>query len=373
MAEITVRVVTTPRDLKRFIKFQWVPYKDNPVWVAPLLMDRRKLLDKKKNPFFKHSEAEFYLAERDGTVVGRIAAILNNNHNRQHNENIGFFGFFECIDDQAVANALFDAAKKWLAAKGVDAIRGPASPSVNDEYGMLVEGFQLPPAILMAYNPPYYPALVENYGFTKLKDLYSWLLHSEKVLTERLVRVSELAKQRQGLVFRSFRMNEFEKDVETIHDLYTRGWEANWGEVPLTDDEFDYMAGDLKQIVNPDLVVIAEVKGNPVGFGLSLPDYNQLLIHNRRGWLLPALFRILLQKKRINYARVVMLGVLPEFRNSGIGGVLFYETAVRSTRNGMPNGEASWVLEDNLMMNRGAQMLNGEIVKKHRIYQLAIR
>jgi len=373
MAEVTIRAVESSRDMKRFIKFQWVPYKENPVWVAPLLMDRRKVLDRKKNPFFKHSEGEYFLAEREGKVVGRIAAILNNNHNRQHNENIGFFGFFECIDDQAVANALFDAAKKWLALKGVDAIRGPASPSVNDEYGMLIEGFHLPPAILMAYNPPYYPALVENYGFTKIKDLYTWFLHSDKVFSDKLVRVSELAKQRQGLVFRSFVMKDFANEVAKVHDLYTRGWEANWGEVPLTDDEFAYMAADLKLIVNPELVVFAEVKGKPVGFGLTLPDYNQILKDNKHGWLLPALIRILLFKKRITYARVVMLGVLPEFRNAGIGGVLFYETGRRITRNGMPCGEASWVLEDNLMMNRGAQMMQGEIVKKHRLYQLPIR
>jgi GNAT superfamily N-acetyltransferase len=373
MSGITVRPVVTAGDLKKFIKFQWVPYRNNPVWVPPLLMDRRKLLDKKKNPFFKHSEGEFFLAEKDGVVVGRIGAILNNNHNKQHNENIGFFGFFECVEDQAVAFALFDAAKAWLLAKGVDAIRGPASPSVNDEYGMLVEGFDRPPAIMMSYNPPYYPTFTEAYGFTKIKDLYTWFLRGEKVFTDKLIRISEAAKQRQGLVFRSLKMKDFDREVKTVHELYSKGWEANWGDVPLTDDEFDYMAADMKLVVNPELVVIAEVKGAPVGFGLSLPDYNMILIDNKRGWAIPAIVRILLFKKRITYARVVMLGVLPEYRNSGIGGVLFYETARRITGNGMPCGEASWVLEDNVMMNRGAQLLNGEITKKHRLYQLSLR
>ena len=207
MAEVTIRPVQSSPDVRRFIKFQWVPYKGNPVWVPPLLMDRRKLIDRKKNPFYKHAEAEFFLAERDGEVVGRIGAILNHNHNTQHNENIGFFGFFECIEDQAVAFALFDAAKNWLAAKGVDAIRGA-------------------------------------------KDLYSWYLHGEKVFSEKFVRVSEAARQRQGLVFRSLNVKDFANEVQKIHEMYTRGWTANWGEVPLTDDEFNYMAADLKAIVN---------------------------------------------------------------------------------------------------------------------------
>lgn len=373
MAEVTIRPVQSSPDVRRFIKFQWVPYKGNPVWVPPLLMDRRKLIDRKKNPFYKHAEAEFFLAERDGEVVGRIGAILNHNHNAQHNENIGFFGFFECIEDQAVAFALFDAAKKWLAARGVDAIRGPASPSVNDEYGMLVDGFDRSPAILMSYNPPYYPVFTEAYGFAKAKDLYSWYLHGEKVFSEKFVRVSEAARQRQGLVFRSLNVKDFANEVQKIHEMYTRGWTANWGEVPLTDDEFNYMAADLKAIVNPELVVFAEVKGKPVGFGLSLPDYNQLLKDNKHGWLIPGILRILLFKKRITYARVVMLGVIPEFINSGIGALLFYETGRRITRNGMPHGEASWVLEDNVMMNRGAQMMNGQIIKKHRLYQISLR
>lgn len=373
MAAVTIRTVVTSGDVRRFIKFQWVPYRNNPVWVPPLLMDRRKLMDRKKNPFYRHAQAEFFLAERDGTVVGRIAAIVNDNHNKEHKENIGFFGFFECIEDQEVAFALFDAAKKWLTAKGVDAMRGPASPSVNDEYGMLVEGFDRSPAILMSYNPAYYPVFAEAYGFAKAKDLYSWYLRGEDVFTERFVRISEAARQRQGLVFRSLNMKDFANDVAKIHEMYTRGWLSNWGEVPLTDEEFNYMAGDLKAIANPELVVLAEVKGKTVGFGMSLPDYNEILRGNRHGWLIPGILRILLFKKRIKYARVVMLGVLPEYMNSGIGGILFYETARRITTNGMPHGEASWVLEDNVMMNRGAQMMNGKIIKKHRLYQMPLR
>jgi hypothetical protein len=315
---------------------------------------------------------ELFLAERDGSVVGRIGAIINDNHNKEHQQNIGFFGFFESVDDQSVANALFDAAKTWLKAKGVTAMRGPASPSVNDEYGLLIDGFEHPPAILMAYNPPYYQKLVENYGFAKAKDLYAYYLHSDLVFSDKMKRVTEIVKKKSGVVVRSLNMKRFDEDVRTIRELYNKGWSRNWGEVPMTTEEFDYVAKDLKQIVNPELVIIAEVRGQPVGFGMSLPDYNQVLKDNKKGRLLPALIRILLFKKRIDFARVVILGVLPEYLNSGIGGVLFHETGMRSVQQGYPHGEASWVLEDNVMMTRGAELMQGEKWKTYRVYEYVL-
>lgn len=373
MQSITVRTVRSRREEMAFIKFQWRVYRDNPHWVPPLLMDRKKLIDRKGNPFYKHARMELFVAERDGGIVGRIGAIINDNHNKEHKENIGFFGFFECIDDQAVANALFDAAGAWLKQQGVTAMRGPASPSVNDEYGLLVDGFDKPPMILMAYNPPYYQQLIEGYGFTKAKDLWAYYLHSERVFSsEKLVRVSELLKKREGLVIRSLNMKDFDNEVKRIREMYNKGWEGNWGEVPMTEDEFNYAAKDLKAIVDPELVIIAEVKGKPVGFGLSLPDLNVVLKHNKRGYLVPALVRMLLFKKRVDAIRVVILGVIPEYRNSGIGGVLFYETGKRSVQQGYPHGEASWVLEDNVMMNRGAEMMSGERYKTYRVYQKAL-
>jgi hypothetical protein len=372
MSNVTVRTVQSKKGEHRFIKFQWSIYDGNPHWVPPLLMDRRKLIDRKGNPFYKHSEMEIFLAERDGRLVGRIAAIVNDNHIKEHNEKVGFFGFFECIDDQAVANALFDAARNWLKSRGMEAMRGPASPSVNDEYGLLVDGFDKAPYILMSYNPPYYATLIERYGLAKVKDLYAYEVNKELVFTEKLKRVSEIVKRKEGLVFRSLNMKDFPNEVRKIHDLYTRAWSRNWGEVPLTEDEFNYMAKDLKPIVNPELVVIAEAKGKPVGFGLSLPDLNQVLIHNKKGRLIPGLLRMLLLKKRVNGVRIIILGVVPEYLNSGIGGVLFYETGVRAVKEGYPHGEASWVLEDNVRMNRGAELLQGERTKTYRLYQMPI-
>ena len=347
-------------------------YDGNPYWVPPLLMDRRKLIDTRKNPFYNHAEMELFLAERDGEVVGRIGAIVNHNHNKEHNENIGFFGFFESIDDQSVANALFDRAKEWLKRKGVSAIRGPASPSVNDEYGLLVEGFDKPPAVLMAYNPSYYPRLIENYGFSKAKDLYAYYLHEKMVFSEKFTRVSELVRKREGLVFRTLNMSDFDNEVMRIREMYNRGWSRNWGEVPMTEEEFKAVAKDLKPIVEPELVIIAESKGKPVGFALSLPDLNIVLKNNRNGRLIPGLIRLFLFKKRIDFIRIIILGVIPEYLNSGVGGVLFYETGRRAVAKGYPHGEASWVVEDNVMMVRGAQMMNGERYKTYRIYELAL-
>ncbi len=372
MNATTIRPVTSKSDEKKFIKFQWAPYAGNPHWVPPLLMDRRKLIDRKGNPFYKHATMELYLAEREGKVVGRIGAIVNDNHNREHGENIGFFGFFECIDDQGVANALFDAAKKWLKEKGVTAMRGPASPSVNDEYGLLIDGFDRPPSVLMTYNPPYYQGLIERYGFVKAQDLFAYYIHKDKVFNEKFKRISDTVLRRETLKIRQIDMKNFEEEVKLIRELYSRGWSRNWGEVPMTEDEFDYVAKDLKAIVDPRLVIIAESRGKPVGFGMTLPDLNQVLIHNKHGWLIPGIARILLFKKKIDRVRIVILGVLPEYANTGIGAALFYETGRRCVEAGYPHGEASWVNENNLMMNRGAQLMQGTIDKTYRIYQMPL-
>ena len=372
MNPVSVRPVLSKRDEVAFIKFQWKIYEGNSYWVPPLLMDRKKLIDRKNNPFYKHAEMELFLAERNGEIVGRIGAIVNDNHNKEHNEKIGFFGFFECIDDQSVANALFDAAKQWLKERNLTAMRGPASPSVNDEYGLLVDGFDKPPAVLMTYNPVYYQRLIENYGFAKAKDLYAYYVHKDKVFSEKMTRISELVKKREGVVFRSLNMKDFDNEVRLIRELYNKGWQRNWGEVPMTEEEFQYVAKDLKPVVNPELVIIAEVKGKPVGFGMSLPDLNIIMKDNKKGHLLPFLIRLLLFRKKIDFIRIIILGVIPEYLNSGIGGVLFYETGRRSVEQGCPHGEASWVVEDNVMMNRGAKLMQGERTKTYRVYQVPL-
>jgi GNAT superfamily N-acetyltransferase len=372
MAEITVRPVLTKGDTNLFIGFLWSIYKDNPSWVPPLVMDRRKLMDTKKNPFYRHADVEFYIAERDGQMVGRIAAIVNHNHNKEHGDQVGFFGFFECVDDQSVANALFDRAKAFLVSKGMKAMRGPANPSVNDEYGLLVEGFDLSPTILMPYNPRYYLTLIENYGFKKAKDLYAYLLSQETVYSDRLERANAIVKKRQGLTIRTMEMKHFDEDVKRIKEVYNKAWAKNWGAVPMTDEEIDALAADLKPIVVPGLVLFAQIQDKTVGFALSIPDINMALKHNKKGALLPGLFHLYTKKKKINLVRIIVLGVLPEYQNTGAAGVLFYETAARAKALGYLFGEASWVLEDNEAMNHSAEVMNGTITKRYRIYEISL-
>ncbi len=372
MANFTVRPVLTKADTKKFIDFIYTFYKNDQNWVPPLRMDREKLIDKKNNPFYKHSLMELFLAERDGKVIGRIGAIVNDNHNREHNDKVGFFGFFECVNEQDVANALFDEAKKYLRSKGMNAMRGPASPSVNDEYGLLIEGFDSPPVVLMTYNPEYYGTLIQNYGLKKEKDLYAYILDQHTVYTDKFNRANEIVKQRNSLTFRTINMKDFANEVRRIKDVYNGAWHYNWGAVAMTDEEFDALANDLKMVVEPELVLIAESKGKMVGFGLSLPDINVRLKDNRNGGLIGGLLRLLVFKKKIDLVRVIVLGVLPEYQKTGAAGVLFYETAVRAKKLGYRYGEASWILEDNVMMNRAAEAMLGKIYKKYRIYQQEI-
>lgn len=374
MNELTVRPVRSPADERRFIDFIYTHYRDSDQWVPPLRMERRKLIDTRKNPFYRHAERELFLAERAGRVVGRIGAIVNRNHNLHHNDRVGFFGFFESIDDQEVAAALVEAARGYLRGRGMDAMRGPANPSVNDEYGLLVEGFDRPPAVMMPYNPPYYAALLEGCGLRKEKDLYAYLGNTRTTLAlPKIVRANEVFKKRSGLTYRSLAMKDFPAEIERIKQVYNRAWQGNWGEVPMTDEEFDALAGDLKPVVRPELVVIAETaEGAIAGFGLALPDINIALKDNRNGGLLRGLWYLFSRRSRIDLSRILVLGVLPEYRRTGAAGVLFYELAARAHQLGYYRGEASWILEDNVMMIRAAEAMLAERCKTYRIFQMGI-
>ncbi len=373
MSDIKISKVESPKDLMRFIKFQWKIYQDDKFWVPPLIMDRKKILNKQKNPFFKHAEAEYFLAERNGELVGRVAAIKNDLHNKTHNDKVGFFGFFECINDQQVANALLDTAKDWLKSKGLNEMRGPANPSSNDEWGMLLEGFDDEPRILMTYNPRYYLTLCDNYGLKKIKDLYAYKIEQQKVLgSDKIRRVAEIAKHRYCLKISQLNMKEFNTEVEKVKLVYNKAWAPNWGFVPMTDDELDAMAKDLKPLVEPSLVLFGEINGELVGFALVMLDYNYIF-KKLNGKLFPFGFlKLYTDKKKIPWSRIITLGLIPEYQKKGLDAAFYWEIVNRAKNLGVGLGEASWILEDNDMMNRGANTMGGTLYKKYRIYGMNI-
>lgn len=376
--DFNIKLVSSKADLKRFIKSQWNFYRNDENFVPPLIADQMKTLDTQRNPFFKHSEIALYLAENsNGEIIGRIAAIKNDNHNITHHDKVGFFGFFECINDQIVANELFSVAESWLKSKGLDTIRGPINLSQNDTLGLLIEGFDSPPVVLMTYNPRYYINLIENAGFAKAKDLYAYLLDRNDYMTEKLERLQAAIRKRYNVTTRNvaFRNREqYKKDVATLKNIYNGAWEPNWGFVKMTDEEFDFLAADLKQIAEPDFTFIVESDGKPAGFALALPDINVCLRYNKSGGLLTGIWHLLTKKKKIDLVRIIVLGVLPEYQKTGIDAVLYYELGQRCSRHGIRYAEASWVLEDNVMMNRALQTtVNGKLYKKYRVYERRIK
>jgi len=373
---IQIVPVQNHKDLVKFIKSQWLFYKDDPYFVPPLIADRLKLFDREKNPFFKHSEMQEFLAYRNSNIVGRIAAIKNDNHNLTHNDKVGFFGFFESINDQEVANALFSEVEQWLAKRGLDTIRGPENPSQNDEIGLLIEGFDSPPMVLMEYNPPYYIDLIKNSGFNLAMTLYAWLLDANNYMTEKLERLQKIVRERYKITIRTVNFKnkkQFKKDVDTLKYIYNMAWEKNWGFVKMTDEEFDFLVADLKQVADPNLALICEIDGKPAGLALGIPDINQILIYNKKGSMLGAAWNFMTKSKKINQMRIIILGVLKEYRNTGADSVLYYEISKRAIARGITKAEASWVLEINQEMNRALQQtIVGTLYKKYGLYEKPI-
>ena len=373
---IKIRKVESEQDRMKFIKLPWELYKGDQNWVPPLIFDVRKNLDPVKNPFFKHSEVDMFLAEKDGVLAGRIAAIKNDNHNNFHKDKAGFFGFYETIDDEEVSDLLLDTACDWAKNKGFDEILGPVNPSTNDECGLLVDGFDSPPVFLMTYNPKHYVTKIENFGFEKANDLYAYYIPSEVINNEKMMakleRMSELIKKRSDVAIYNVNMKNLTAEVRKIEEIYNSAWESNWGFVPITTEEFDYMAESLKMVVDPDLVMFAEVAGKPAGFTLALPDFNQVL-KKLNGRLLPfGWFKILTQKKKIDFLRVIIMGVKPEYQKKAIDSVFYLETIKNGNKNGYTGAEISWVLEDNMPMRMTAEKLGARIYKTYRIYRKSL-
>jgi GNAT superfamily N-acetyltransferase len=374
MADIEIRVVSSNKDLMKFIKLPWKIYKDDPNWVPPLIMDRKKLLNQKKNPFFRHSEMEMMLAYKNGELVGRIAAITNENHNKFHEDNVGFFGFFESVNDADVSKELFDHVDTWLKTRGKDGVLGPLNPSTNDEAGLLIEGFDSPPYILMCHNPPYYADLIEKAGYTKAKDLNAWLLDIRGMqIPEKMVRLADMSTKKYDLTIRTIKMKDIEKEIHHIREVYNDSWSRNWGFVPFTDEEIEYLAADLKQIAIEEFVVLAFKGERPIGFLLTLPNINEILIHNKSGRLFPTgLIKLMTGLKKVKTVRTITLGIVRDYQHLGLGTILYTDLIRRAQRRGLDGGEMSWVLEDNEAMNRPIELLGSKIHKIYRVYQKAL-
>lgn len=372
---LRVREIAGGRDLRRFIGLAWRENARDPRWVPPLLRAKKAALNRRKHPFHRHAEVAYFLAERGGVAVGRIAAVVNHLHNEFHQERTGFFGFFEADDDEQVARALLEAAATWLRARGMERLRGPMNFSTNEEHaspGVLIEGFDTPPVILMSHNPPYYGRLLESAGLEKAKDLLAYWLEGVTP-PERLVRGVERLAQRAGVGVRSLDMRRFEEEVATIKAVYNSAWSRNWGFVPMTDAEFDYMAKELKPIVDPHLCLIAEADGQAVGFSLALPDLNRALRKLPRGRLLPfGIFRLLRERRRIPALRVITLGFRPGYQHQGLGALLYLRTWQVGVARGYDRAEASWILEDNHDMRRALENMGARAYKRYRVYERSL-
>lgn len=358
-------------DLKAFIALPYELHRQDPQWVPVLRRDVAVLLSREKNPFFEHAEAAYFLARREGTVVGRIAGIQNRLHNEFQRDRVGFFGFFESVDDPAVAGALFEAAAGWLRPRGLTVMRGPASFSTNDECGLLVDGFGTPPVLMMPHNPAYYPKLVEACGLAKAKDLLAYQATDDQ-LPPRLVEGTEVLKRRYGIGLRQLDLARFKAEVETVKRLYNASWEKNWGFIPMTEAEIDHLAKQLKPVLVPEMVLFAEKAGVPVGFAIALPDLNVALKKNPSGRFFPGILRVLWAARRIRRIRVVLLGTLPEWRGRGVDALLYRGIWENGYAKGYRWAEAGWILEDNFPMRNGLVHMGFEAYKTYRLYDKAL-
>ncbi len=371
---IRIEPVRGPRQVRDVVTFPFDLYRSDPHWVPPLIADRIKHLDPEHNPFFEHAEMQLFRAVRDGQTVGTIGAIANSLHQEIWDEPVGFFGVFETIEEYPVAKALFDAAGEWLLSRGLTTMRGPMNLSVNDEAGLLIDGFDGSPVIMMPYNKRYYEEYIEQYGFEKAKDLYAFTIDVYRFgpdvegIPARIARLANVAVQRYGVTMRPVNLRGLEHDLDLVKPIYRQAWAKNWGALPMTDAEFEYLADELKGIVDPDLTFLAFIDDKPVGCFITLPDYYQILPY-ANGHLLPLGWaKLLWHKRKIDGLRVLIMGVLKEHRLKGIEALFYQRGCEVAYAKGYRQAEMSWILENNIEMIRGIERMGGEIYRTYRVY-----
>lgn len=374
-APLRVRELAPGESRKPFIDLAWRVNRRDPHWVPPLRMVMEKTLDPKRHPFYEHAEVALFLAERGGEPVGRVAAIHNRAHNEHHGDRVGFFGFFECDDDAEAAAALLEAAGGWLKARGLETMRGPMNLSTNEEAaspGILIDGFDTPPTVAMSHNPPYYQRLLEGAGMERSKDLLAYHFPRPHV-PERLARGAEALIRRYKVTIRTLDVKRFQEEVALTQEIYHEGWQQNWGFVPMTAAEFANTAADFRQIVDPALVMFAEIDGRAVGFSIALPDMNQVFRHIPDGRLFPfGIFKFLWYRRKVTNLRLITLGFRQGYQHLGLGAAFYLKTIQNGAARGYTTAEGSWILEDNWEMRRALEKLETRLYKTWRVYERAL-
>lgn len=378
MASVSIKPVRSRRELKRFVKVPFGVHRDHPQWVAPLIFERMQFLNAKKNPYFDHAEVELLVAERDGEPVGRISAQIDHRWDEFQGGSDAMFGFFETVEDPEVATALLEAASEWAATKGRGRILGPMDFTTNDEIGILIEGYERRPMILEPWHPPYYRQLIEARGFEKAMDVLMWELQfgqlkEGEAFDPAIHAAAEKALREEGIVIRNMRKREMAAEVQRFMDVYNEAWGDNWGFVPITDDEVEFQAKNLKQVLDEDWAYIAEKDGEAVGAALTLPDINQVMA-KLNGRLLPfGWAKFLLGKGKIDQLRVFALGVKHDYRHTGVAAGLYLKHLETAAKPGsIEGGDMGWILETNKPMNRAMEGMGGKVVKKYRLYERSL-
>jgi GNAT superfamily N-acetyltransferase len=376
VSQIEVSQVGSRADRNAFIRFPWRIYDNDPAWVPPLIIERKAFLDRKRHPFYRHGDAALFLARKNAEIVGRIMASDDPNYNALHQSNVGCFGLFECINNRDVAAALFERAESWLREKERTEIMGPIDYSTNYVCGLLIDGFQFPPTILTAHNPPYYLDLIESCGFTKAKDWYAWWFADPAKAVAQLRRLGVRFKGRCPAIIRSANLRNLRDESRRLRQIYNQAWEKNWGFVPFTEAEIQFMTKELKPLLVPEFAWIAEIRDQPIGFTLCLPDINVVLRHlngrlTRFGFPI-GLIKLLFCKKRIRKGRLIALGVVEKYRRAGIAEMLVLRVMEETMVKRGITGELSMTLEDNFMINRFLEAIGAQRYKTYRIYSKSI-
>lgn len=359
--------VSTEKELDTFLKFPLRLYYKDKNYVPQLITEQKRQFSK-NNPFFNHAKVELFLVKSRREVLGRIAGIVNRRHIEFHNEYAGFFGFFECINEQKVANILLDSVSNMLKREGMEIIRGPMNFSTNEECGFLYEGFEERPMIMTPYNFPYYNKLMEEYGMVKAKDLYAFILDIPKELPDKIKKACELA-ERIGVKVRHINMKRYNEEMNKFKEIYNSAWERNWGFIPLTDEELFYLGNNLKKVIVPELILIAEKDEEPIGVLGVLPDYNFVLKHMKGKINIFSILKAIYYFRRIKDLRLLLLGIKKRYRNRGVDALLYREAHKYVLNKNYERVEFSWILEDNMQTIRLVEMIGGKLYKIYRIYQ----